>query len=71
MTFEQAIDSSALELLLRLEDQGFDFQVAGDRLRVRPQAALTMEQRTALQANRDGLVALVRHCADLDRREVA
>ncbi len=52
----------ALPLLLRLEAEGFDVQVDGDRLRVRPPAKLTPELLGALRAHKADLLMLVRCC---------
>ncbi len=61
MTAEEALDSPALSLLLRLEDQGFDVAIkTNGQLRVKPAGRLTATQRQEMRSHRAALVVLVR-----------
>ncbi|HEY7065854.1 MAG TPA: hypothetical protein VII06_30545 [Chloroflexota bacterium] len=60
----------AAELLHRLRQEGFVLAVEGDRLRVRPQAALTEALRATIpEHKRELLAALNDEAADVRRRD--
>lgn len=65
MTFDDALQTDAVGLLLQLEDAGFDLKVAGGRLRLHPLARLSAAQRAAIAAHREALIALVDRCCVL------
>lgn len=56
------LESPAVELLCRLEDQGFDLAVHKGRLRVTPGDRLNVAQEAEIRQYRDDLVLLVRVC---------
>ena len=67
-----AFDSPALTLLLQLEDEGFEMEVAEpDILRVRPVGRVTPELRADLRRYKLELVMLIRICDSgvQDRRQ--
>jgi hypothetical protein len=65
MTLDDALQTDAVDVLLRLEDSGFDLDVVAGRLRVKPAARLSQRQREAIATDRDALIVLVRHCLAL------
>lgn len=71
MTFADACQTPALDLLLRLEDRGFDIVADGERLRLKPFGNLTAAERDAIAAHKEPLLVLVRHCQNIASREVA
>ena len=56
--------SPALPLLLRLEDEGIEIAVEGDRLRVRQTARLTPELLAEMRQHKPALLLLIRCCDD-------
>ena len=55
-------DSAALPLLITLQEQGFDLQVTGGALFIRPVERVTAELRAQLRQHKPGLTALVQVC---------
>ena len=64
------LQSPAVEVLVRLEAEGFEIGAAGDRLRVKPISRLTVDQRAELERYRADLLMLLRVCDEAvqDRR---
>jgi hypothetical protein len=69
MTLDDALQSPAVDLLLRLEDGGFDIRVSGERLQVKPSASLGPDQRTAIARHREALIVLVGYCQTLSSHD--
>ena len=55
-------DSAALPLLITLQEQGFDLQVTGGALFIKPVERVTAELRAQLRQHKPGLTALVKVC---------
>ena len=55
----EACSSSALALLIRLEDQGFEMQVVDGRFRIAPAGQLSASQDAEIREYRDELTQLV------------
>ena len=55
-------DSAALPLLITLQEQGFDLQVTGGALFIKPVERVTAELRAQLRQHKPGLTALVQVC---------
>jgi hypothetical protein len=62
VTVEDALLTEAVDVLLRLEDSGFDLDLVGVRLLVKPAGRLSATQRSAIARHREALIVLVRHC---------
>jgi hypothetical protein len=58
------LDSPAVDLLLRLEREGFAIAVTDGRLLLRPVDRLSESDRLGIRAHRAELIALIRLCGD-------
>ncbi len=56
------LNNVALPLFIRLQEQGFDFQVADGSLFIKPVARVTPELRAKLRQHKPALVTLVGAC---------
>ena len=61
----ESCSSSALSLLLRLENEGRDLTVVNGRLRISPGETLTPDQETNIRQYREELIGLVQFTEDI------